>query len=155
MKIETTVRSLAELSEVDRRLSGGAASEDRVGHALEGRRTALREAIPENYLAAYDSLGRSGRSPAVVPIVRGAHCGGCHMRVPPQLHAFVRRGQSVCSCPHCRRLLYSAPAIADPEGGNGSKSHPEKQSPAGKRAASARKPRPSRATGAGTKPRKA
>jgi hypothetical protein len=45
--------------------------------------------------------------------VRGAHCGGCYMRIPPQLDALVRRGQSLCSCPHCRRLLYSSTRAAD------------------------------------------
>ncbi len=122
MTIEGTVRALAELSEVDHRLAG-AAKLKRMAQTLEGRRAALREAIPGNYLAAYDDLGRAGRRPVVAPLVNGAHCGGCHMRVPPQLGAFVRRGQSVCSCPHCRRLLYFAAPAAESKGGNESERH--------------------------------
>jgi predicted nucleic acid-binding Zn-ribbon protein len=122
MTIEGTVRALAELSEIDQRLSGAGEGKDRV-YTLEGRRWALREAIPGNYLAAYDDLGRAGRRPAVVPLVHGAHCGGCHMRVPPQLGVFVRRSQSVCSCPHCRRLLYFAAPAAESERGNGPERH--------------------------------
>jgi predicted nucleic acid-binding Zn-ribbon protein len=133
MTIEETVRALAELSDIDLRLSGAGSREDRVPRSLEGRRAALREAIPGNMLAAYDDLGRAGRRPAVVPLVRGSYCGGCYMRVPPQLHAFVRRGQSVCSCPRCRRLLYVA-RDPEPAGGNGSKAHAAKKDPPGNRA---------------------
>jgi len=130
MTIEETVRALAELSDIDLRLSTPGSGEDRVARSLEGRRAALREAIPANMLAAYDDLARSGRRPAVVPLVRGSYCGGCYMRVPPQLHAFVRRGQSVCSCPRCRRMLYVA---RDPEstGEKGSNAPATKKSPSG------------------------
>jgi len=130
MTIEETVRALAELSDIDLRLSTPGSGEDRVARSLEGRRAALREVIPANMLAAYDDLARSGRRPAVVPLVRGSYCGGCYMRVPPQLHAFVRRGQSVCSCPRCRRMLYVA---RDPEstGEKGSNAQATKKSPSG------------------------
>jgi hypothetical protein len=130
MTIEETVRALAELSDIDLRLSTPGSGEDRVSRSLEGRRAALREVIPANMLAAYDDLARSGRRPAVVPLVRGSYCGGCYMRVPPQLHAFVRRGQSVCSCPRCRRMLYVA---RDPEstGEKGSNAQATKKSPSG------------------------
>jgi hypothetical protein len=117
MTTDGTLRALLDLSEVDRQLSGEGALTDRVARALEGRRATLREAIPGNFLAAYDALGRAGRHPAVVPLVRGAHCGGCYMRIPPQLDALVRRGQSLCSCPHCHRLLYSSTG-AESDGGN-------------------------------------
>jgi len=144
MTIEETVRALAELSDIDLRLSTPGSGEDRVSRSLEGRRAALREAIPANMLAAYDDLARSGRRPAVVPLVRGSYCGGCYMRVPPQLHAFVRRGQSVCSCPRCRRMLYVA---RDPEstGEKGSNAQATKKSPSGDRATPTRSRRISRA----------
>jgi len=144
MTIEETVQALAELSDIDLRLSTLGSGEDRVSRALEGRRAALREAIPANMLAAYDDLARSGRRPAVVPLVRGSYCGGCYMRVPPQLHAFVRRGQSVCSCPRCRRMLYVA---RDPEstGEKGSNAQATKKSPSGDRATPTRSRRISRA----------
>jgi hypothetical protein len=133
MTIEETVRALAELSDIELRLSTLGSGKDRASRSLEGRRATLRETIPGNMLAAYDDLARSGRRPAVVPIVRGSYCGGCYMRVPPQLHAFVRRGQSVCSCPRCRRMLYVA---RDPEstGEKGSNAQATKKSPSGNRA---------------------
>jgi C4-type zinc ribbon domain len=155
MTMEVTLRALADLSEVDRQLSGDGAPTGRAAHALEGRRAALREAIPGNFLAAYDALGRAGRRPAAVPLVRGAHCGGCYMRIPPQLDAFVRRGQSVCSCPHCRRLLYVAalPAESGDGDGNGSERPPKGGRPATESGTSSRKRRTPRATGAERKSR--
>lgn len=113
MTTEEAVRALADLSEVDLRLSGRGALTPRAARSLEGRREALREAIPGNFLAAYDDLGRAGRRPAVVALVRGAHCGGCYMRVPPQLEGTIRRGQSLHSCPHCRRLLFAPVPAAE------------------------------------------
>jgi predicted nucleic acid-binding Zn-ribbon protein len=148
MTMDRTVRALADLSEVDHQLSGRGSLKDGLALALEDRRAALREAIPVNFLAAYDALGRAGRRPAVVPLVRGAHCGGCYMRIPPQLNAFVRQGLSLSSCPHCRRLLYSSARAADSEGGNGSKHHPAGGGPAMKRGTSSRKRRTPRVTGA-------
>jgi len=119
----------------------------RAANSLEGRRAALREAIPGNFLAAYDDLGRAGRRPAVVALVRGAHCGGCYMRIPPQLEGFVRRGQSLCSCPHCRRLLFAPAPAAESGSGLEPTRHAAKPGPAVKRAAANRgrpkKPRPS------------
>ena len=148
MTMEETVRALTDLSEVDRRLSGEAELTKRAAHSLEGRRAALREAIPGNVLAAYDDLGRAGRRPAVVALVRGSHCGGCYMRIPPQLEGFVRRGQSLCSCPHCRRLLFAPVPEGESESGSGRPRAAAKGGPAVKRASAAKsgrpkKPRPS------------
>ena len=105
--MDRTVRALTDLSATDGQLSGKEALMDGLALVLEGRRAALREAIPRIFLDAYDALDRSGRRPVVVQ-VRRAHCGGCYLRLPPQLDSSIRQGQSLCPCPHCRRLLYSS-----------------------------------------------
>jgi len=110
--MDRTVRALTDLSAVDDQLSAREALMDGLAHALEERRAALREAIPGTFLAAYDALGRVSRRPVIVP-VRGAHCGGCYLRLPPKLDSSIRRRQSLCSCPHCRRLLYSATRVGE------------------------------------------
>jgi hypothetical protein len=149
MTMDGTVRALADLAEVDQQLSGGGALTDRLARALEKRRAALREAIPSKFLAAYDVLGRAGRRPAVVPVVRGAYCGGCYLRLPPQLGASMRQGQSLCCCPHCRRLLYSSAGAADSEGGKESERDPAGDGAAANQRTSNRKRRTPRATAAG------
>jgi hypothetical protein len=105
MNMDRTVCALTDLSAVDDQLSRKGALMDRGVLALEARRAALREAIPRIFLAAYDALGRMGCRPVVVE-VRGAHCSGCYLRLPPQLSSSIRRRQSLCPCPHCCRLLY-------------------------------------------------
>jgi predicted nucleic acid-binding Zn-ribbon protein len=116
--MDATVQALTDLSEVDRRLSTQRGSKARAAVALEGKRVALRDLIPERVLVLYDALGREGREPAIAPLVRGEYCGGCFVRVPPQLGSLVRRRISVCACPHCRRILYfvEPPAAPEPEG---------------------------------------
>jgi len=106
--MDRTVRALEDLSATDSQLGGNAPLTAEFVRALEKRRAALRDAIPEAFLVVYDALGRMGRRPAVVQ-VRNAHCGGCYLRLPPQLASAIRHRQSLRSCPHCRRLLYSPP----------------------------------------------
>jgi len=118
--MDKTVRALTGLSAVDDQLSGKEALMDGLALALEQRRAALREAIPRVFLASYDALGRAGRRPVVVE-VRGGHCSGCYLRLPPQLDSTIRRRQSLCSCPHCGRLLYSSTRVGESEKGSESK----------------------------------
>jgi hypothetical protein len=118
--MDRTVRALTDLSAVDDQLSGKEVLMDGLALALEERRAALRAAIPGVFLAAHDALGRVGRRPVVVQ-VHGGHCGGCYLRLPPQLDSVIRRRQSLCLCPHCRRLLYSSPRAGEGENTNESK----------------------------------
>src|SRR6266542_2591183 len=149
--MDRTVRALEDLSATDSQLGGNAPLTAEFVRALEKRRAALRDAIPEAFLVVYDALGRMGRRPAVVQ-VRNAHCGGCYLRLPPQLNSAIRHRQSLRSCPHCRRLLYS-PAPGEGESASESKpdlEHPSKGSPSKRllripARRPAREPRPSAA----------
>jgi hypothetical protein len=117
--MDKTIRALNDLSATDLRLRDDTASTDSSVRALRKRRAALREAIPGVILVAYDALDRIERRPVAVQ-VRNAHCGGCYLRLPPQLASAVRHRLTLLSCPHCRRLLYS-PAPEESENANGSK----------------------------------
>lgn len=112
MTMDGTIRALTDLSEIDRQLGEKAALNGASLATLERRREALRKSIPASPLESYDALGRAGRRPALVEL-RSAHCSGCYLRLPPQIHSRIRRRESLCPCPHCRRLLYW------PESGNG------------------------------------
>lgn len=122
--MDKTVRALNDLSATDLQLRDDTASRDASVSALRKRRAALREAIPGVILVAYDALDRIGRRPVAVQ-VRNAHCGGCYLRLPPQLASAVRHRQTLRSCPHCRRLIYS-PAPEESENANESKPEPER-----------------------------
>jgi predicted nucleic acid-binding Zn-ribbon protein len=121
--MDKTVRALNELSAADLRLRDHTASTDDSLSALRKRRAALREAIPGVILMAYDALDRIGRRPVAVQ-VRNAHCGGCYLRLPPQLASAIRHRLTLRSCPHCRRLLYSPPE--ESEKTNESQPEPER-----------------------------
>ena len=101
--MDETARALSDLSAIDDQIAGtnggGPAS------VLVRRRGALRKTIAPVHLAAYDALGRFHRRPVIVA-VRRSHCGGCHLRVPPQLESSLRRFRGLAPCPHCHRLLY-------------------------------------------------
>jgi predicted nucleic acid-binding Zn-ribbon protein len=112
--MDRTARTLIDLSAVDDQLSGKEALVKGLALALEQRRAALRQALPKVFLAAYDARGRMGRRPVIVE-ARGGHCSGCHLRIPPQLDSTIRRRQSLCSCPHCGRLLYASTGMPDGE----------------------------------------
>lgn len=122
--MDKTVRALNDLSATDLKLREDTASTDASVRALRKRRAALREAIPGVILVAYDTLDRIGRRPVAVQ-VRNAHCGGCYLRLPPQLASAIRHRLTLRSCPHCRRLIYS-PAPEESECANESKPEPER-----------------------------
>ncbi len=146
MTMDGTIRALTDLSEIDRRLEEKAALTGAAQAALERRRDSLRKSIPAMPLESYDALGRAGRRPALLEL-RGAHCSGCYLRLPPQVHSRIRRRESLCACPHCHRLLYW-PASGD---GNGNGKGDGKVEPAPSRPAASPAPKisktPSRRTG--------
>ena len=55
-------------------------------------------------LQVYDKLaGQHDRS--VVVHLRDGTCGGCHLKVLPQLVSVIRLQESLQTCPHCRLIL--------------------------------------------------
>jgi hypothetical protein len=120
--MDKTVRALNDLSATDLQLRDVTTLTEASDRALRKRRAALREAIPGVILVAYDALDRIGRRPVAVQ-VRNAHCGGCYLRLPPQLASAIRHRLTLRSCPHCRRLLYS-PAPEEIENANESQPEP-------------------------------
>ena len=59
---------------------------------------------PELYTAYQQAAQRAGGL-AVVEVMADETCGGCYLRVRPQLISEVRKQVSLVSCPHCKRLL--------------------------------------------------
>lgn len=81
---------------------------------LEQARAARAAAIEPDLLKQYDRLRASRKDLAVVAISQGS-CMGCHMSIPPQLAAEVKRQDRVLTCSYCQRILYwGAPAEPRP-----------------------------------------
>ncbi len=72
---------------------------------LEANREELARAVGESERARYERLVRSKGENVVVGVQHGV-CGGCHMRVPPQLLVMCQAEKDVLTCSNCGRILY-------------------------------------------------
>jgi len=75
---------------------------------LQANREALAAAVEESARGRYERLMRSKGENVVVGIQHGV-CGGCHMRVPPQLLVTCQAEKELVSCSNCGRILYYTP----------------------------------------------
>lgn len=81
---------------------------ERTLEALSARRADLLPSINVRLLRKYEQLRSSGKSAAVVDLVRGA-CGGCLTRIPPQNAVEIGQGAGY-TCPICGRFVIASRA---------------------------------------------
>ena len=83
---------------------------------LEANREALAAAVDESARGRYERLARSKGENVVVGVQHGV-CGGCHMKLPPQLLVTCQAEKELVGCSNCGRILYYTPdmdlAVAD------------------------------------------
>ncbi|HZL17260.1 MAG TPA: C4-type zinc ribbon domain-containing protein [Polyangia bacterium] len=72
--------------------------------ALRVERDKLASEVKPDVLKRYATI-RIRRGLAVVS-VRDGTCQGCNMNIPPQLYNVLQRGQTIETCPSCRRIIY-------------------------------------------------
>ncbi len=72
---------------------------------LEVNREDLAAAVDESARSRYERLFRSKGENVVVGVQHGV-CGGCHMRLPPQLLVQCQAQQELIACSNCGRILY-------------------------------------------------
>lgn len=72
---------------------------------LQGNREELAVAVGEIARQRYERLVRTKGENVVVGVQRGV-CGGCHMRLPPQLLVMCQANRELVSCSNCGRILY-------------------------------------------------
>ncbi len=72
---------------------------------LEANREALAAAVDNGARGRYERLARSKGENVVVGVQHGV-CGGCHMRIPPQLLVTCQAEKELVSCSNCGRILY-------------------------------------------------
>ena len=73
--------------------------------ALVADREALAAAAGESARDRYERLVRNKGGSVVVGIQHGV-CGGCHMRIPPQLLVLCQGEKEMVTCSNCGRILY-------------------------------------------------
>ena len=72
---------------------------------LERGRAELASAVDGSVLNRYERLCKSKGDMVVVGVHHGV-CGGCHMKLPPQLLVACKSGQEIVNCINCNRILY-------------------------------------------------
>ncbi len=89
---------LAQLSARQHSLAGELAR-------LRANREDLAMAVGEAARARYERLLRSKGQNVIVGVEHGV-CGGCHMRLPPQLLVLCQAEKDIITCSNCGRVLY-------------------------------------------------
>jgi predicted nucleic acid-binding Zn-ribbon protein len=72
---------------------------------LESNRQELALGVDEAARARYERLIRSKGDNVIVGVQHGV-CGGCHMRIPPQVLVTCQAQQELVGCTNCGRILY-------------------------------------------------
>lgn len=72
---------------------------------LQVNREELAAAVPEDIRGRYERLMRNKGENVIVGVQHGV-CGGCHMKLPPQLLISAQAQQELITCSNCGRLLY-------------------------------------------------
>ncbi|ETX01503.1 MAG: hypothetical protein ETSY1_07145 [Candidatus Entotheonella factor] len=94
-----------QLAEQERQVSEAqdALSEDIASHDHERDELLLR--IQPDFYTAYQQAARRTGGVAVVEVMTDETCGGCYLRIRPQLISDVRKQENLVLCPHCKRIL--------------------------------------------------
>ncbi|MBN1899693.1 hypothetical protein JW926_00040 [Candidatus Sumerlaeota bacterium] len=72
----------------------------------EMEREEQKNKVSQPLLAYYNRFYKS-YGPNVVVFVEGDSCGGCHMRILPQVMVEIHKGDQIVYCEGCRRILVS------------------------------------------------
>jgi hypothetical protein len=72
---------------------------------LEANREELAATVDEGARSRYERLVRSKGENVVVGVQHGV-CGGCHMKLPPQLIVTCQAEKELVGCSNCGRILY-------------------------------------------------
>lgn len=72
----------------------------------EKERETQQNKVSQPLLAYYNRFFKS-YGPSVVAFVEGDSCGGCHMRILPQVMVEIHKGEKIVHCEGCRRILIS------------------------------------------------
>jgi predicted nucleic acid-binding Zn-ribbon protein len=72
---------------------------------LEANRAELAAAVDESIRARYERLVKNKGENVVVGVQHGV-CGGCHMRLPPQVLVQCQAKKDLITCSNCGRILY-------------------------------------------------
>ena len=74
---------------------------------IKGDRARAAAQCDQNVLKKYARIMNNKRDFGVVFIEPGGHCGGCHMKLPPQVTNDARNPTKIVACNFCGRIVYN------------------------------------------------
>ncbi len=92
-----------EIHELDERLSELTERADK----MKADRRRVAENCDRNLLQKYSRILNNKKDAAIVLVESGGHCGGCHMKLPPQVINDARNPSKVVRCNFCGRIVYN------------------------------------------------
>ena len=92
-----------ELAELDERAADLAERAEN----LKGDRARAAGGCDKSILLKYTRILNNKRDFAVVLVEDGGHCGGCHMKLPPQVVNDARNPTKIVACNFCGRIVYN------------------------------------------------
>jgi len=92
-----------ELAELDEREASLKEKLERV----KADRARIAKECDQTLLQKYVRIMNNKRDFAVVFIEEGGHCGGCHMKLPPQVIHDARNPAKLVACNFCGRIVYN------------------------------------------------
>jgi predicted nucleic acid-binding Zn-ribbon protein len=75
--------------------------------SLKADRARAAELCDKTLLQKYSRILNNKRDFAVVMVESGGHCGGCHMKLPPQVVNDARNPTKLVGCNFCGRIVYN------------------------------------------------
>lgn len=102
---EALAQERAKLAAEETRIAGEAANLDAQIAELKKVRDELLPGVGQSTLKKYQRIFANKRDTAIVPLVNYV-CGGCHMKLPPQIANNVRKTDELVICENCSRILY-------------------------------------------------
>ena len=94
-----------ELGELDER---AAYLQEKIDGMMADRKRAA-SGCDKDLLQKYSRILNNKKDFAVVLIEAGGHCGGCHMKLPPQVTNDARNPGKIVACNFCGRIVYNPP----------------------------------------------
>ncbi|VGO20019.1 zinc ribbon domain-containing protein [Pontiella sulfatireligans] len=92
-----------ELAELDAR---AAELQEKAKH-MKADRARAAKSCDKALLQKYTRILNNKRDFAVVMVEPGGHCGGCHMKLPPQVTNDARNPTKIVACNFCGRIVYN------------------------------------------------
>ena len=74
--------------------------------SLQASREPFLAGISAAVLDRYQRLLKSKGGRAIVPVLQGSSCGGCHMEIPSQTVIDAKTGAKMVACENCGRFIY-------------------------------------------------